>query len=113
MSKELDAFRIMVKDNDLELPYHNTIIAIENALKRLEENDLFAKNQSKNDFIGIKVDQHEKDQKKLKAFEIIKKKGVNLYKLKMCDSVEEYNKLCNSDLPLTKEQFDLLKEVLL
>ena len=51
--------------------------------------------------------------KSLKALEIIKKKGVNLYKLKICDSVEEYNKLCNSALLLNQEEFDLLKEVLL
>lgn len=53
------------------------------------------------------------DDIKLKALEIIRKKGVNLFKLKMCDSVEEYNKLCNSASPLTQEEYDLLKEVLL
>ena len=53
------------------------------------------------------------DFKKLKALEIIKEKGVNLYKLKMCDSVEEYNKLRNSDLPLSQKEYDILKEVLL
>ena len=39
MSKELGAFRIMVKDNGLELPYHNTIIAVETALKEKDKND--------------------------------------------------------------------------
>ena len=36
MSKSLDAFKIMIKDNDLELPYHNTILTIEKELKVLE-----------------------------------------------------------------------------
>ena len=36
MSKSLDAFKIMIKDNDLELPYHNTILTIEKELKALE-----------------------------------------------------------------------------
>ena len=51
-------------------------------------------------------------QKKLKALNIINEKGINLYKLRMCNNVEEYNKLCNSALPLTPKEFDLLKEIL-
>lgn len=35
MSKGLKALKIMVKDNDLELPYHNTILTIERELKAL------------------------------------------------------------------------------
>ena len=36
MSEGLEALKTMVKDNDLELPYHNTILTIERELKALE-----------------------------------------------------------------------------
>lgn len=59
-------------------------------------------------------------EKELKALEIIKNKGVCLPALKLTasfekDNLEEYNKMCvkHYALPLTQEEYDLLKEVLL
>lgn len=66
----------------------------------------------KEDYESIKPNYKKLYEEAKKALEIIKKKGINLYKLKICDSCEEYNQLCNTDLPLTQEEYDLLKEVL-
>ena len=60
-------------------------------------------------------------QKELLAIKIIKEKGVCLPALKLTvgfekdDNLEEYNKIClkHYALPLTQEEYDLLKEVLL
>ena len=52
--------------------------------------------------------------KKLKAFEIIKNKMVDVGKLFYCyESLEEYNKWVSEKDKLTQEEFDLLKEELL
>ena len=56
--------------------------------------------------------------KKLKALEIIKEKGVDILKLKeckRCKKPDEYNKRTSYSYHkmLTQEEFDLLKEVLL
>ena len=51
--------------------------------------------------------------KELKALEIIKTKRVNVVIFLGCDNLEEYNKHPLSCWKLTKEEFDLLKEVLL
>ena len=53
--------------------------------------------------------------KKLKALEIIKEKGVNIYFLKNTDNVDEYNELIQPHFgmkALTQEEYDLLKKVL-
>lgn len=64
----------------------------------------------------------EKTQKKFKALEIIKEKRVNIGYLLLCDDYEEYlddfnDRQGEGNLPsfelLTKEEYDLLKEVLL
>ena len=61
-------------------------------------------------------------EKKLKAFEIINKKEVNIAVLKICFTLKEYNRyILNNylnkeiveELSLTQEEFDLLKEELL
>lgn len=57
-------------------------------------------------------------EKELKALEIIiKEKRVDIDLLLMADNVKEYNKYChkyiNIETQLTKEEYDLLKEVLL
>lgn len=54
-------------------------------------------------------------EKSLKALEIIKKKKVNVELLHICVSVEEYNMeiLPYGNMPLTQEEYNLLKEVLL
>ena len=56
----------------------------------------------------------------IKTLEIIKEKGVCLPALKLTasfeeDNLEEYNKIClkHYALPLTQEEYDLLKEILL
>lgn len=53
----------------------------------------------------------------LKALEIIKEKRVNVHLLVLSDSLEKYNFKYNFNLlsyrKLTKEEYDLLKEVLL
>lgn len=54
------------------------------------------------------------DEKKLKALEIIKEKRVNVGLLLRCATVERYNKgICYEPRHLTKEEYNLLKEVLL
>lgn len=62
--------------------------------------------------------------KRLKALEIIKEKGVFVHLIKQCRSVQEYNayisvafsnmpkEKCQEQFWLSKEEFDLLKEVL-
>ena len=107
MSKELELFQELryeylktIKDDKLDL--------IENAI---EENEAL-----KSQVVGLENIYEklaDKCDRLYKVVAIIKKKGVNLHILKMCDSVEEYNKLCNIALPLTQEEYDLLKEVLL
>ena len=52
-------------------------------------------------------------EKELKALEIIKEKEVNIYKIRICDSLDEYNKLKSTGRELTQEEYELLKEVLL
>ena len=58
-------------------------------------------------------------EKELKAFEIIKKKRVDVSFLQFCERLEEYNFSCRYDVvfsglnrKLTQEEFKLLKEVL-
>ena len=53
------------------------------------------------------------DEKKLKALEIIKNKNVSICWLKACKDRAEYNDLVDKEEQLTKEEYDVLKEVLL
>ena len=50
--------------------------------------------------------------KMLDALEIIKKKKVNLEYLKCCENYEQYKTICSYWNEITKQEFDLLKEVL-
>ena len=43
---------------------------------------------------------------------LVCKKEVDMFAFKKAENVEIYNKNCNSRYTLTKEQFDLLKEVI-
>lgn len=54
-------------------------------------------------------------EKELKTLEIIKEKKVNVELLHICISLEEYNMeiLPYGNIPLTQEEYDLLKETLL
>ena len=50
---------------------------------------------------------------KIAAFDIIKEKGVNLHMLKICDSLEEYNKLRNTAGELDQYEYNLFRRTLL
>ena len=52
-------------------------------------------------------------EKELTAFDIIKKKRVDLEYLKCCENYEQYKTVCSYWNEISKKQFDLLKEVLL
>jgi len=54
-------------------------------------------------------------EKELKSLEIIKEKQVNVWAFSMCNAVGAYNASLPNDStkPMTQEEFDLLKEVLL
>ena len=58
------------------------------------------------------LDQLDQIEKELKAFEIIKEKEVNVAWLTYVDNLEDYNKGKFIGSYLTKDEFDLLKEVL-
>ena len=62
----------------------------------------------------VKWEGVEEIEKSLKALEIIKKKKVNVELLHICISLEEYNMeiLPYGNMPLTQEEYDLLKEIL-
>ena len=53
-----------------------------------------------------------KAEKEHKALEIIKEKLVDVFKLYNCKTIEEYNQAQYRDCMLTKEEFNLLKEVI-
>lgn len=55
----------------------------------------------------------EETQKKLKALEIIKNKQVNVFVLLHIGDLETYNDMIADNRNLTKEEYDLLKDVLL
>lgn len=49
----------------------------------------------------------------LKALEIIKTKEIDIRLFNDCPSLDEYNNWASDESQLTKEEYDLLKEVLL
>jgi hypothetical protein len=59
------------------------------------------------------LDQLDRIEKELKAFEIIKDKKVETYHLSRCKTLIEYNSAWDiGGMDLTQDEFDLLKEVL-
>lgn len=78
---------------------------------------LYAKLSCKSSIEEINENLQEYDiiEKELKALKIIRDKFVNVTIFMGCDSLEEYNKhpLTMRKGILTKEEYDLLKEVLL
>lgn len=52
-------------------------------------------------------------EKVINAMEIIKEKKVNLECVKSCENYEQYKTICSYWNEITKNEFDLLKEVLL
>lgn len=105
MSKELEAFRIMVKDNGLELPYHNTIIAVETALKRLEEHD-------KTELSAL-IENHKKlikeKEKQDEILQIIKECPDELKWVDFCDEFDTYKLITGCHRKYTQDEFELLK----
>ena len=79
---------------------------------------LEALNKIQHDFGQLKgqelVNCYEVIEKSLKALEIIKEKEVNMQVFNQCEDVEIYNKVYikQKDRQLTKEEFNLLKEVI-
>lgn len=63
------------------------------------------------------VREKQKNDKELKALEIIKEKQVDVYILLKTKSLDEYNEwyvgIQDDFIPLTQEEYDLLKEILL
>lgn len=125
MSKELEAFEtvkmeiIASKGEDFQLEFdeelYQSLEIIETALKRLESIE-------DTRFIILGGRCSGKTQKvytllKLKAFEIIKEKRVNVNQFfKHCSNNDKwgYNKtVCDKKRQLTQEEYDLLKKVLL
>lgn len=85
-------------------------LEIETALKDYERRLKLAKEYEDVNKVG----------KRLKAFEIIKEKRVDITTLMDCDNAEEYNRwvpirshYTYQPLEVTQEEFDLLKEMLL
>ncbi len=66
-------------------------------------------------FVHGGVRQYQIIEKSLKALEIIKEKQVNVGDFIRCKSIEDYNDYCcyNEKEQLTREEYDLLKKVLL
>ncbi len=132
MSKELEAL------NEIKEKYKNDngllrrLNVIETALKKLEVYDMVEKlpmpkvevlDDNKISYVGHNIvitdkEQFDKDQKKLKALEIIKEKKVEFSFLYKSDTVEEYNSwlwaiIDHKVYTLVQEEYELLKEVLL
>lgn len=117
MSKELEALEFIKNDliafwlngPHLECPNgkdfvegHYRLDIIENALKDYERRLALAKEYKDVNNVA----------KRLKALEIIKEKDVDIVALKISINLKQYN--CKEDgrCPLTQEEYDLLKEVL-
>ncbi len=97
---------------------------IENALKRLEQLQIIIGAEKIEDLPKVALETEnacysnsynlKKAEKKLKALEIIKEKGIDVDALKYHKDLEHYNfSLRGRYESLTQEEFDLLKEVLL
>ena len=68
--------------------------------------------ETENDWYSARYNLKEAE-KKLKALEIIKEKSVNLEFLKCSENYEQYCLICSYGNEISKEEYDLLKEVLL
>ena len=80
------------------------------ALERIKSHN-YNKCSKKECIATIEKELQEKE-KTDKALEIINKKNVNIYKIKICDNVEEYNKLRNTGKELTTQEFELMKGIM-
>lgn len=117
MSKGLEAFKratTMVGFYDYnENQYMEDLKIIETALKRLEryEQPLTAYLDKSEEEL---FEEAKRNEKKIKALEIIKKKNVDVGWLKNSETLKHYN-MCigNIHKEITQEEWDLLKEALL
>ena len=75
-------------------------------------NDMFCKITISREQANEFVEEVEQAEKEHKVLEIIKDKLVDVFKLYNCKTIEEYNQAQYRDCMLTKEEFNLLKEVL-
>lgn len=120
MSKELQALERAKREHSAlncgfpDVEYLTQIDEIEKKLKELEEleNRCSKAGITIDDYFKYLIEETIDNYKKLKALEIIKDKNVDVAWLCGCEKLEDYNKLYQ--VPnLTKEEYDLLKEVLL
>lgn len=134
MSRELQALEIIKNAptiyvgcaSDIYTRYSHECKIIENALKNYEELTnkpvvLYGRTQALIDMI-CKTHKEIKvinliDERKVKAFDTIKEKQVDVYILLKTKSLDEYNEwyvgIQDNFMPLTQDEYDLLKEVLL
>ena len=103
MSKELEALERIRSHNYHELPKRECLKIIETALKKYK-----VLQEVHKDFV-------DKNIKKLEAFDIIKEYEIDIPTIKESESLDDYNSIVypiGQQLDY-KEQYDLLKEVLL
>jgi len=113
MTKGLEAFR-KIKEYLVNLQFHFLEEELFTIEKELKENEMLKQRFGElDDKCCVLYLKNQENQKKLKAFEIIKDKDVNPIDIRCCDTVEQYNVKENGNIPLIKEEFDILKEVLL
>lgn len=119
MSKELEALKRLYKHSNYGFGKHSPdedYELVETALKRLEELEIVNSEQFKEkcvqDNLAMTFELNVAN-KKLKAFEIIKEKNVDVAWLKCPTTIEDYNDaLFSNQKELTAEEFAFLKEVL-
>lgn len=100
------------KVNTINFNFETEIKIIETALKRLEtlEEDFMSLTETNMEL----VQEQARNQKKLKALEIINNKEVAVFFLNKSKDVNDYNntlKTYGTNQELTQEEYDLLKEV--
>ena len=109
--------------SDIHTKYPKETDIIETALKELEgikNGSIRLSVNSGENYVAMPKYQYEQDLKKLKALEIIKDKGVNVYYLKYTEDAYDYNRCIRGNLQacfrlkeLNQEEFNLLREALL
>ena len=115
MNKELtplQAFENIIVDLTPHLKNANAeeIKIVENALKEKEKKIVGTTTVDKalEQFL---IDSCPEVKKKLKALEIIKEKEVDIIILKISENLQQYNLKEEGRVPLTQEEYDLLKEI--
>lgn len=118
MNKGLEAFNRILGNDYFNLiitsrtngkkQYANDVAIVKEELKRLEELDNGA-------YVSIHINRYNELCDKEKALEIIKKKKLVKNGLLTDMTLEQYNRcaLTFGDQPLTQDEYDLLKEILL